>query len=90
MTIPSIAASSVFRQRHEEGALASAAYPCLAPMLCAGMESDEIRPDLDTDRAATLLAVVFRGLGLEALRSVNPPQLLVKEASEMLARWLRT
>ncbi len=61
----------------------------LASMLCAGMDSGELRPDLDTDRAATLLTVVFRGLGLEALRSkAHPPQLLVEEASEMLAHWL--
>jgi len=76
------------------GALArmdDAWHAYLAAMLRAGTESGELRGDLDTDRAATLLTVVFRGLGLEALRSgAHTPQLLVEEAAEMLAHWLRT
>ena len=65
----------------------------LAGMLRAGVGSGELRPGLDPDRAARLLMVLFRGLGLEALRSPRPAAAgaarLAEDAASLLERWLR-
>ena len=62
----------------------------LVGMLRSGIDSGELRPDLDADRAAGLLRAVFGGIGLAALRRDDQkPRDLVDEASKMLALWLR-
>lgn len=61
----------------------------LVGMLRSGIDSGELRSDLDADRAAGLLRAVFRGIGLAALRRDDQkPRDLVDEASKMLASWL--
>lgn len=61
----------------------------LVGMLRSGIDSGELRFDLDAGRAAGLLRAVFRGIGLAALRRDDQePRDLVDEASKMLALWL--
>jgi len=76
------------------GALArmdDAWHDYLAAMLRSGIESGELRADLDADRATTVLTVVFRGLGLEALRpGHHRPRRLAKDTTEVLEHWLRS
>ncbi len=52
--------------------LDAAWHSYLATMVRTGISRGEVRAGLDPDRAARLLMVLFRGLGLEALRSPVP------------------
>jgi len=76
--------------------LDAAWHSYLAGIVRAGVGTGELRAGLDPDRAARLLMVLFRGLGLEALRrpgeapalAAGPPG-LIAEAATLLDRWLR-
>lgn len=67
----------------------------LLSIVRSGIQRGELRGDLDADRSASVLAVLFRGLGLEAVYhdegSVGPlidRARVIDEARVLLARWL--
>jgi AcrR family transcriptional regulator len=82
--------------------LDAAWHSYLAGMVRTGISRGELRAELDPDRAARLLMVLFRGMGLEALRrpagpaaSGGGPALetdpagLTADAGRLIERWLR-
>ncbi|MHB8295209.1 MAG: TetR/AcrR family transcriptional regulator [Acidimicrobiales bacterium] len=79
------------RDAEVAGALArmdAAWHGYLAAMVRSGIESGELRAALDADEVARALTVLFRGLGLEALRPGRAAG-VVQDALDMLRRWLR-